>query len=102
MSRSASGAGCCARGGVAGSSTAAIIVNARARAFPMDERLQKVGRSIIPEFSRRRDGKLKVQKGLTLRLGGPRIEAVRRAHFLCGGDTASTGVKTRGMHAEPH
>ena len=27
---------------------------------------------------------------------------VRRRFFAMGGDTASTGVKTRGMHAELH
>jgi hypothetical protein len=33
---------------------------------------------------------------------GARRELNRQAGSLQGGDTASTGVKTRGMHAEPH
>ena len=59
--------------------------------------------------ARRRDGKSQVQKGLTLVLTGPTMTLSAFAHVCegvtrtsCGGDTASTGVKTRGMHAEHH
>ena len=47
-----------------------------------------------------------VQKGLTDPLAGPTMKRHEREHvaatLTCGGDTASTGVKTRGMHAELH
>ena len=35
-------------------------------------------------------------------MGGHDRELHPPSEFPPGGDTASTGVKTRGMHAEPH
>ena len=62
--------------------------------------LQSKSRAVDPD-------KFNRQRRLTAGRGSGYNESVSRitsrpTSFNYGGDTASTGVKTRGMHAEPH